>query len=140
MVWAINVSSKLPAKMVKQFFEFRTIDYFSYTAKKYQYYNTAGRYQFVTDSNVPAQYNKEINIALRKIINPVPMYARLARLEIPRIGEEVGFDLVKYDWVKPDGNGINSDFIFKLETNVTAWNDYTNTLTVTFPGGYDGLQ
>ena len=65
-------------------------------------------------------WNPIIDVVLRKKENPVPMYARdltrtLKKLEIPIVGQDVGFDLSKFDWVTPYGIGTTPDFIFNLE-------------------------
>lgn len=88
-------------------------------------------------------YNSELTVMLRKIENPVPMYARDIRnslIEIPVVGINVGFDLIKFDWVTPYGSGSQSDFIFHLEKQVFDWKNFDSTLTITFKNKYDGIQ
>lgn len=89
-------------------------------------------------------WNPELTIVMRKIENPVPMYARNTkmsrkRVEIPVVGKDVGFDLIAYDWVPPYGNGKYSDFIFHLKSKFSGNRDYDFTLTLKFDNG-NGLQ
>jgi len=81
---------------------------------------------------------------MRKIVNPVPMYARdihINPIELPEINKDIGFDLVVFDWVAPYGKGEHSDFIFNLtrERAVDRF-DFDGTLTLKFPNKYDGIQ
>lgn len=56
------------------------------------------------------------SITLRKIINPIPLYAKQNDIPIPKKETWVGFDLEKADWVKPYGLGVFSDVEFILLT------------------------
>jgi hypothetical protein len=84
--------------------------------------------------------NKEITVVLRPIINPVPMYVRNRSFEIPHLGKEIGFDLMKFDWVMPYGQGVTADFIFKVDKRFDNVDDFDVTLTLTFGNPYDGIQ
>ncbi|HEY5812162.1 MAG TPA: hypothetical protein VIT23_05885 [Terrimicrobiaceae bacterium] len=45
-------------------------------------------------------WNPTVELLLKAIVNPVPMYARkVEMLRIPEAGTPIGFDLVKSDWV-----------------------------------------
>lgn len=85
-------------------------------------------------------WNKEINVMIRPKLNPVPMYVRNRNLEIPYADKEIGFDLIKYDWVVPYGQGTVSDFIFHLKRVYKNSLDFETTLTITFPSKHDGIQ
>lgn len=85
-------------------------------------------------------WNKEITVVLRPIVNPVPMYVRNRSFEIPEHNKEIGFDLMKADWVIPYGQGTQADFIVKVEMIYNNIDDYDATLTMTFPNPYDGIQ
>lgn len=89
-------------------------------------------------------WNPVIQILLRKIENPVPMYVRNtleSRLELPVANKNIGFDLVKFDWVIPYGQGKSSDFVFHLKRpSFISRDNYDATLTITFNNKYDGIQ
>jgi hypothetical protein len=59
---------------------------------------------------------KKLNhsITLRKITNPIPLYAKMNDVPIPEKEKWIGFDLEKADWVRPYGVGIASDVEFYL--------------------------
>ena len=61
-------------------------------------------------------WNSTVDVVLKKIIDPIPLYARCIReMEIPVENEPVGFDLVVGDWVSPHGDGKNPDFVFQMD-------------------------
>jgi hypothetical protein len=117
----------------------------TYGADKQGYYNSHYVYDFTKQGVFGWEpWNPEFTVLLRKIENPVPMYARntkRSKLEIPVANQNVGFDLVEYDWVMPYGAGTNADFIFNLQRlpNVSRKN-YDATLTITFSNKGDGIQ
>lgn len=108
------------------------------------YYKTLGAYDYKHLGPFGWEpRNSELTVVLRKILNPVPMYARDTKssiIEIPVEDKEVGFDLEKFDWVAPYGDGIYSDFIFHLKRRFVAWDDQDCVLTVTFSHKNDGIQ
>lgn len=110
------------------------------------YYQSFGDYKFKESSLGRWQpWNPEITVVLRKIDNPVPMYARDTSsmhpvLEIPVSDKAVGFDLMESDWVSPYGKGKHPDMFFRLERKFISKDDFDGTLTVTFPNKYDGIQ
>jgi hypothetical protein len=85
-------------------------------------------------------WNKEIKVVLRPKIKPVPMYVRDRLIEIPYADKEIGFDLIKFDWVIPYGQGTQSDFIFHLNRIYKDSFNFETTLTMTFPNKHDGIQ
>lgn len=115
----------------------------SYGATKEGYYQSHYTYDFTGQKDNSLE-TREFHILLRKIENPVPMYAhntRRSKIEIPVIGKDVGFDLIAFDWVVPYGIGMKSDFIFRLERlPVVSRKNYDATLTITFANRYDGIQ
>ena len=87
--------------------------------------------------------NPTIEVVLKRIKNPIPMYAKgvgLVRgLDIPVLGKEVGFDLIESDWVAPHGRGRVSDFIFKMELRFVNLDDFDCSVTISFSNEGDGL-
>lgn len=121
-----------------------TSGYLGFNVKKSGYYLSKGHYQFNGKGSLGWQpWNPTIEVLLRKIENPVPMYARNTKystIEIPVVGEDVGFDLIKFDWVIPYGKATHADFIFHLKRRVVDRKDFDATLTVTFSDNNDGIQ
>lgn len=78
---------------------------------------------------------------LRKIENPIAMYARKVSAEIPMAGQPCGFDLMIADWVAPYGRGKTADFVVTLTNRrLDSWFDYDVSATVSFSNRLDGLQ
>lgn len=122
-----------------------TSGYITYGAKKEGYYNSHFNFTFSKAGTFRWEpWNPELKVVLRKIENPVPMYARntmRSKLEIPVVNQDAGFDLVAYDWVVPYGMGTHADFIFNLQRlPVVSRKNYDATLTITFPNKGDGIQ
>ncbi len=117
----------------------------SYQIQKDGYYETDGRYVFgmveppVID-NCWQPWNLTNMVILKRIKNPVAMYAKSVRTTIPVESKGVGFDLEKGDWVAPYGTGVNVDLLFLLNRNRVYENDFECSLQVDFPNEGDGLQ
>lgn len=111
-----------------------------YGARKEGFYRSHYDYDF-DDLGVFGwePWNPELKVLMRRVENPVPMYARHAKIKLPVIGKEVGFDLIKYDWVTPYGSGLNADFIFYLERRFSNRNDYEGKLDIKFQNSNDGI-
>lgn len=114
--------------------------YIGYGARKEGYYESSYRYQF-EESNVIGwkPWNPELKVVLRKIENPMPMYARKAELKFPVANKYIGFDLVKCDWIAPYGSGAEADFIFKIDVIHNGGNDFEYNLEIKFPNKFDGM-
>jgi hypothetical protein len=87
-----------------------------------------------------AKWNPTIEIVLKRIIKPIPMYAKRIDAEPPANSTPVGYDLMVGDWVGPYGKGINTDIVFTREYNRNTLQDYDYKLTVSFPKTGDGIQ
>lgn len=116
----------------------------SYGADKDGYYKSYGEYRFKEKKMGRWEpWNPEVTVVLRKIKNPIPMYARdtkASSLEVPVSEKEIGFDLVEYDWVAPYGKGAHADFLFKLNKAFSNDLEFDSTLTITFVNKFDGIQ
>lgn len=99
-----------------------------------QEYEMGWAYQYTHD-----KWNPTRTIFLRKIGNPIPMYAQQARIEIPELGKPIGFDLMEGDWVAPYGRGKQSDFIFQAQRRFVSWQDFDSSFTLTFHQPHDGV-
>jgi hypothetical protein len=90
----------------------------------------------------PVRWNPTLTIELKKISQPIAMYAqRLHWITEPRItNQRFGYDLTMGDWTLPYGKGQRSDIIFMKEFQGKAPYDYLSRLTVSFPNQGDGIQ
>jgi hypothetical protein len=82
-------------------------------------------------------------VELRRQLNPIPMYAKDAKIDLPSGGGAYAYDLFVGDLVAPHGVGIVTDMIFHIQTTTTNWRDRTIYYLhgdVTFPNANDGLQ
>jgi hypothetical protein len=110
-------------------------------AQKAGYYRTTASLDLrptVNDSYGPAVM---IPLILKPIGHPSAMYARkFAQIEVPKIGEPIGFDLIAFDWIAPYGKGQFADFLFTLSDVETSGNDSTKVIALTFSNDGDGIQ
>lgn len=112
------------------------------------YYSTRNlEYQFKEIKGGKWQpWNPTLELVLKPIINPIPMYGRKIGedkfLSLPQKGRPIGFDLMAGDWVAPYGKGDVSDLIFELTEKVafvSAEKPFDVTLTVGFSNKGDGI-
>lgn len=105
------------------------------------YYESGIAHSFyVTRFGIWQPFGKELIVVMRPIINPVPMYAIDKAMKFPAFGSEVGFDLMKADWVIPHGQGTHPDFIFKVERRYDNTDNYDVVMNLTFSNPFDGIQ
>jgi hypothetical protein len=105
----------------------------------------AGYYSFWMQYHLGFHYNQSKwnptqVIVLKRIISPIPMYAKRIDSQPPADNKPVGYDLMVGDWVAPHGNGTESDIIFTREYNRKSLQDYDYKLTVSFTKTGDGIQ
>jgi hypothetical protein len=112
-----------------------------YGASSANYYKSTGRFDFNTEKAGRYQpWNPTFDIILKKIIHPIPMYARREEIEMPTLGAPAGFDLAEGDWVAPNGHGKVSDLVFKVDKRVRSFHDFGSELLLTFSNNGDGIQ
>ncbi len=93
-------------------------------------------------------WNPVIDLEVRRVLNPIPMYARFlrsGRFLIPARDVEIGYDLMKSDWTEPYGNGEVADFVIKLDCilggqRADGIQIFDATLTLAFSNDGDGIQ
>lgn len=85
-------------------------------------------------------WNKILTLQLRPVVNPVPMYVRNNTFLFPALNKNLGFDLMKADWLPPYGNGSHADFILRVDRVYKDIDNFDATLTMTFSNSYDGIQ
>jgi hypothetical protein len=112
-----------------------------YGATGANYYKTTGRFDFSAEKDGRYQpWNPIFTVILKKIIHPIPMYARRLQTEIPASDQAVGFDLLESDWAAPYGKGKASDFVFTLHRRFTSRRDYESVVTLAFSNPGDGIH
>ena len=105
------------------------------------YYNEGGPYSFKSSKDGRWEpWNPTVELVLRPIVNPVPMYARKVETRISKSAQRYGYDLIVSDWVAPDGKGQTADIFFELTGYANNVKDYDSTLTVSFANPLDGIQ
>jgi hypothetical protein len=106
------------------------------------YYKTIGSYDFQEYGHLGWKpWNPTLEVVLRKIVNPVPMYARdtrRSRVEIPVAGTDIAFDLIEFDWLNPYGRGTTADLLFHLDLMDNGGDDFEYKLKVSFTNTFDG--
>jgi hypothetical protein len=118
---------------------------FSYLVEHEGYYDTHGEYKgwLELDQGVKngrwEPWNPTIEVKLKKIIKPVPMYAKRVRINIPVLEKEVGYDFEKGDWVTPYGKGITNDIIFSFTGRFIDYTDREESLAISFSNEKDGI-
>ena len=100
--------------------------------KKGYYTTTSGRLSRTKDHKV--------SYVLRKIKNPIPLYAKKTRIIAPVLEKNLAYDFMVGDWVIPYGRGKHEDIFFKVSHNKINRRDYKYQLEVTFPNDLDGIQ
>jgi hypothetical protein len=107
------------------------------------YYNSTEKFYFKNSNMIRwTPWNPEIEVKIRSIDNPVPMYARSISglsLEVPALNKDIGFDLIKADWIAPYGEGVTADFIFNLSKEYISRRNYNFQLDVSFLNSADGV-
>jgi hypothetical protein len=83
-------------------------------------------------------------LVVRRIVNPIPMYAMRFGGNVPVNGKPVGFDLMKGDWVEPYGRGSVPDFVFHAEWTSFGRNEHRHLrfdakINLTFSNEGDGV-
>jgi hypothetical protein len=108
--------------------------------KKKGYYVSLGSHTFREAKRGRWQPdNPTIDVVLRRVVNPVPMFAKQVAMEIPENNRDLGFDFVVGDWTAPHGAGIKADVVFYLEREWKNRSDFSATLKTRFPNKGDGM-
>jgi hypothetical protein len=87
--------------------------------------------------------DQPIQILMRKILNPIPLYAKRMKLDFPKSEGPYGFDMQVADWVAPLGKGSVVDFIVTIQLDRPDPSDrdiHHAKLEITFPNPGDGWQ
>ena len=111
------------------------------SADKAEYYSTSGL-GFSFTNKVGDQWqpwNPTGTLILKKVGQPIAMYAKREETKIPKENEPVGFDLMVGDWVGPFGAGINADVLFTVHRKINSPQEFDADLELTFPKIGDGV-
>ena len=84
--------------------------------------------------------NHDLKVTLKKIENPIPLYARSLKIIAPVLDQRIGFDLEVGDWVRPHGKGAKIDIYFYINYQEKSPKNYDYSLVASFPNDLDGLQ
>lgn len=90
-------------------------------------------------------WNQTLEVILKKREKPIPMIVRwgLGSTDhiryAPKLDEEVGYDLVAGDWVKPHGSGAVSDIQVMFKSDFKSPEDYSTSAKFRFSNPDDGL-
>ena len=111
-----------------------------FRASKTGYYSTIKEHEFIKfkDSD-PTKWNPNETLVLKKIGQPIAMYAKKEETKTPKENEPVGFDLMAGDWITPFGTGKTADMFFTIHRKVVNVHEYDAELKVTFPNKGDGI-
>lgn len=82
--------------------------------------------------------NPVIDVPLKKVMKPIAMYVRPVE-KLPLDGKQVGYDLIRGDFLPPHGSGTIADMVFTSEVAERGRNDYDIKITVTFSNVGDGI-
>lgn len=119
------------------------------TAEKPGYYRSQGvayNYRSIPDELNKAfrrgwwePWNPTADVILKRVINPIPMYARTINRGLPSTSKRVCYDLVEGDFTAPEGRGKVADLIFTPALEDRGSDNYDFKLSVTFSNPKDGI-
>jgi len=89
--------------------------------------------------SVATSRNIAVTMTLRKVGEPIPLYAKRVETKVPREDSQVGYDLMQGDWVEPFGSGKSSDVLFTVHRKVLNVREYNAEVELTFPNKGDGI-
>lgn len=112
-----------------------------YTVTKDDYYPSWSSYSAKLPLRGKWQpWNPTIEVVLKRIKHPVPMYAKRVEKGLPNLNESIGYDLEAGDWVSPHGKGKIPDMVFRGTLQSRGDTDFDFELKLTFSNPGDGIQ
>lgn len=116
------------------------------SVKKEGFYPSGKRYTLVEQDTTLARwkpYERNETLVLRKIVNPIPMYAwNMGLMKYPAgTNEWLGFDMVLAEWMPPHGKGETEDVRFHVWRSANGYDQTipAEVLTVRFMGNKNGV-
>lgn len=111
-----------------------------YQLQKEGCYRSDGKYMLTKPEGGRWQpWNPVVTAVVRRIVNPIPMYAKRVETKIPAENKLMGFDLEAGEWTAPYGSGREPDIFFFLSRRITAITDYEGSLLVSFTNCFNGI-
>lgn len=120
----------------------------TFSVNEQGYYYSRGVYRFPKAGHRWSDYVKDdkwqpwnpvVTMLVKRVVNPTPMYSKHVETMIPATNTAFAYDLMVGDWVHPNGRGVVSDFVFRVQG---YWQDYRNNdaiLTLSLSKPKDGL-
>lgn len=120
--------------------EAETLDDIAFIMTKTDYYKSYQRFFFKSDQDGKWQpWEPVITMVVRRVENPIPMYAKRVETKIPTTNDMFGFDLERGDWVRPVGAGIIADFVFSIKGFWRNYRENDSMLKLSFSNQADGV-
>jgi len=109
------------------------------------YYPTDFRYSFPDFIEPSAArwepWNPVVTAVVRRVVNPIPMYAKMVETTLPDVEGTNAYDLAIGDWVAPHGRGRVCDLLFRIiRRRLVSRRDFDASLSITFPSTNDGFR
>lgn len=109
------------------------------------YYQTAFAYAFPAVVERYAArwepWNPVVTAVVRRVVNPIPMYAKRVETTLPTVDGTNAYDLAIGDWVAPHGRGKENDMLFRItRRRLVSWGDFDASLAIACPSVHDGFQ
>lgn len=113
-----------------------------YLIRNHGYYDSEEKYVFADLKGGKWQpWNPVVTAVVRRVVNPIPMYAKRIETVLPTVNAACGYDLKAGDWVAPYGRGECSDLVFRVDgRRVVSWTDCDGSLAMSFSRQKDGFQ
>ena len=114
---------------------------FRYRVTQRGHYSSYGDVDYLASTNVPVvkegkwqPYGSTKTVVLKKIENPKKLicWERTKDYKIPVYDMWIGFDIEHYQFVKPYGEGKESDVLLRFALNNPSRNDYHMKMEVSF--------
>jgi hypothetical protein len=96
---------------------------------------------YKSKKQIPVNIKKDqgFTVLLRSKHNPIAMYAKKIKLNIPERKREYGFDFLNGDLVSTDHNGSLVDLKIRFDRNLVDNNNFTQSVTLSFANPTDGV-
>lgn len=119
-------------------------EFLRFDVRKQGYYRTEEKIFFGRSGAKPIiangkwqPYGETRTVVLKKIKDPgvlkVPSSLIQVEVAVPVYGEWLPFDLEKFDWVKPHGEGSHDDVLLRFRRRITdKWYDFKYEMDVSF--------
>lgn len=115
----------------------------NYSSQKEGFYRSEGRYTFSPAWSPKGgrfePWNPVVTCVVRRVVNPIPMFAKVVKTKIPTTNSLCGYDLMAGDWVAPYGHGSRSDVGFTITGFDLGMTNYQSHLALSLTNCLDGI-